>query len=48
LGRDVPVRNEASRYTKKKWRITTQSTTTLEVGWNERGIIDDIQLIGPE
>jgi hypothetical protein len=35
---------------KKGRRITIQweSTTTLEVSWNERGVIDDIVLIGPE
>jgi len=38
------------RYVKKGRRITIQweTTTTLEIGWNERGIIDDITLIGPE
>ena len=39
-----------SRYMKKGRRITIQwaTTTTLEIGWNERGIIDDIALLGPE
>ena len=39
-----------SRYVKKGRRITIQwaTTTTLEIGWNERGIIDDIALLGPE
>ncbi len=39
-----------SRYLKKGRRITIQweTTTTLEIGWNERGIIDDIALFGPE
>jgi len=39
-----------SRYVKKGRRITIQweTTTMLEIGWNERGIIDDIALLGPE
>ena len=39
-----------SRYVEKGRRVTIQweTTTTLEVGWNERGIVDDIALFGPE
>ena len=38
------------RYEKKGRHITIQwkTTTTLEIGWNEHGIIDDMVLIGPE
>jgi hypothetical protein len=39
-----------SRYVKKGRRATIQweTTTELEVGWNEKGIINHIELFGPE
>jgi hypothetical protein len=39
-----------TRYQKKGRHVTIQweNTTRLEIGWNERGVIDDILLIGPE
>jgi hypothetical protein len=38
------------RHVKKGRRITIrwETATEIEIGWNERGIIDDIVLIGPE
>lgn len=43
-------RTYGSRYARQGHRITVQweTTTALEIGWNSKGLIDHIALLGPE